>query len=85
MASGGIDWRWLDAYRRAQRHGPLVSVELEVGCMNGLLPASYECCDRLCAQVWGRQRVLLMDPGQVPQLAHLHPTELLRFAFYFRQ
>ena len=62
---GWIDWQWLDAIRRAQRLGPLQTVDLEVGCLNGLLPASYECYDRLVAQVWGRRRVLLIDPGQV--------------------
>jgi 4-hydroxy 2-oxovalerate aldolase len=36
---------------------------LEAGTAGGLLPAQYECQDRLLVQVTGRRRVLLLGPG----------------------
>ncbi len=48
----------------AQKHGPVLRVELQMGPPNGLLPTRYECIDRLFAQVNGRRRVLLIPPSQ---------------------
>ena len=61
---GNIDWEWLAGLLRSQRHGPVLRVDLEAGTAGGLLPAQYECQDRLLVQVTGRRRVLLLGPGQ---------------------
>jgi hypothetical protein len=63
--AGKIDWLWLHSLLHAQKHGPVLQVQLRIGPPNGLLPARYELLDRLLAQVNGRRRVLLIPPSQV--------------------
>ena len=63
--AGRIDWLWLHSLLHAQKHGPVLRLELQAGPPNGLLPARYECIDRLLAQVTGRRRILLIPPSQV--------------------
>ena len=69
-----VDWEWLAGLRRAQRFGPVLRVELEVGGSGGLLPAAYDPTDRLVAQVAGRRRVLLLPPGQAFPGLYPYPT-----------
>ncbi|GAB4818813.1 hypothetical protein N2152v2_005859 [Parachlorella kessleri] len=71
---GGVDWEWLEGMQRAQRFGPVLSVEVEAGGANSLLPARYSTRDRLLAQVTGRQRVLLLSPQQA--FSGLYPYPL---------
>lgn len=71
---GAIDWGWLGGLRRAQRHGPILRVDLEAGGSGGLLPAQYDTADRLLAQVAGRRRVLLLPPGQAFAGLYPYPT-----------
>lgn len=73
-AAARIDWEWLEGLQRAQRFGPVLRVDLEAGSAGGLLPASYECADRLLAQVAGRRRVLLLPPGQAFEGLYPYPT-----------
>ena len=63
--AGKIDWLWLHSLLHAQKHGPVLQVQLQIGPPNGLLPARYELLDRLLAQVNGRRRILLIPPSQV--------------------
>ena len=69
-----IDWEWLAGLQRSQRHGPVLRVDLEAGTAGGLLPAQYECQDRLLAQVTGRRRVLLLGPGQAFDGLYPYPS-----------
>lgn len=73
-AGQSIDWEWLEGLQSAQRFGPVLRVELEAGSAGGLLPAAYECADRLVAQVAGRRRVLLLPPGQAFDGLYPYPT-----------
>lgn len=68
--AGRIDWLWLHSLLHAQKHGPVLRVELQSGPPNGLLPARYECIDRLFAQVNERRRILLIPPSQVRKRAN---------------
>ena len=71
---GGVDWGWLGGLLRAQRFGPVLHCDVEAGGRGGLLPARYECCDRLLAQAAGRRRVLLLPPGQAFDGVYPYPT-----------
>lgn len=73
-AAAGIDWEWLEGLQRAQRFGPVLRVDLEAGSTGGLLPACYECSDRLLAQVAGRRRVLLLPPWQAFEGLYPYPS-----------
>ena len=72
--SGGVDWEWLAGLLRSQRYGPVLRVDLDAGTADGLLPAQYECHDRLMAQVTGRRRVLLLSPEQAFDGLYPYPT-----------
>ena len=70
----GVDWTWLAGLQRSQRYGPVLSVDVEAGgSTGGLLPARYECNDRLLAQVAGRRRVLLLSPEQAFEGLYPYP------------
>lgn len=64
-SAGRVDWVWLHSLLHAQKHGPVMRVQLQMGPPNGLLPARYERHDRLLAQLTGRRRILLLPPSQV--------------------
>lgn len=70
----GLSWEWLESLQRAQRFGPVLQVDLEAGCTGGLLPAAYECTDRLLVQVAGSRRVLLLPPGQAFEGLYPYPV-----------
>lgn len=70
VCAGRVDWAWLHSLLHAQKHGPVMRVQLQMGPPNGLLPARYERHDRILTQLTGRRRILLMPPSQV--LTHHH-------------
>ncbi|GMH34419.1 hypothetical protein BSKO_02253 [Bryopsis sp. KO-2023] len=57
-----IDVEWMESLCADQKWPSVDHVSLDILSKNGLLPASYECHDRLIAQVSGRRRILLFNP-----------------------
>lgn len=46
-----LDWVWLAGLQQSQQWGPVASVDLEIGTLGSLLPAKFECHDRIFVQV----------------------------------
>jgi len=75
-----INWQWLESLLKSQKHGPITSIDLELGTIDSLLPARYALQDRLMVQVTGRRRILLISPatafdGMYPYPTH-HPYDM---------
>lgn len=69
-----LDWPLLQQLLHAGLWAPTGSLHLVAGGNDALLPARYETHDRLLTQVSGRQRVLLLPPGQAFRGLYPYPV-----------
>jgi hypothetical protein len=69
-----LDWPLLQQVLQAGHWTGAGSIQLQAGGNDALLPARYHTADRLLVQVSGRQRVMLLPPGQAFRGVYPYPV-----------
>lgn len=69
-----LDWPLLQQLLQAGHWTGAGSMQLLAGGNDALLPARYDTSDRLVVQVAGRQRVMLLPPGQAFRGVYPYPV-----------
>lgn len=79
LEEANVDTVWFNSFLQAQKFGSVSAVHMQIGTLDGLLPAQYNLSDRFLAQMTGRRRILLIPPdhafrGMYPYPMH-HPYD----------